>query len=100
MAKAPIPAYHPDTPEVRKDWGQYYDRLTMMDKQCGDALKEIEDAGLADDTIIVYWGDHGSGMPRNKRWPYNSGLHVPMMVHFPIVLVVLLAFLASLAGNL
>ncbi len=78
-----IPAYHPDTPEVRKDWAQYNDRITMMDKQCGDALQEIEEAGLAEDTIIFYWGDHGSGMPRSKRWPYNSGLHVPLMAHFP-----------------
>ena len=82
-AKARIPAYHPDTPEVRKDWGQYYDRITMMDAQCGAALKELEEAGLAEDTIILYWGDHGSGMPRNKRWPYHSGLHVPMIMHFP-----------------
>ncbi len=82
-AKVRIPAYHPDTPEVRKDWAQYYDRITMMDKQCGEALEELENAGLAEDTIIVYWGDHGSGMPRNKRWPYNSGLNVPMIVHFP-----------------
>ncbi len=82
-AKARVPAYHPDTPEVRKDWAQYYDRVTMMDEQCGAALKEIDDAGLADDTIVIYWGDHGSGMPRNKRWPYNSGLHVPMMMHVP-----------------
>lgn len=82
-SKARIPDYHPDTPEVRKDWAQYYDRLTMMDAEVGAALKELEDAGLADDTIILYWGDHGSGMPRNKRWPYNSGLHVPMMIHVP-----------------
>jgi len=82
-AKARVPAYHPDTAEVRKDWAQYYDRITMMDQQCGAALREIEDAGLADDTIVIYWGDHGSGMPRNKRWPYNSGLHVPMMMHVP-----------------
>ena len=82
-AKARVPAYHPDTPEVRKDWAQYYDRITMMDQQCGDALKEVEDAGLAGDTIVLYWGDHGSGMPRNKRWPYNSGLNVPMLMHFP-----------------
>ncbi|MCB1062529.1 MAG: sulfatase-like hydrolase/transferase [Verrucomicrobiae bacterium] len=82
-AGARIPAYHPDTPEVRKDWAQYYDRITMMDAECGAALQEIEDAGLADDTIIVYWGDHGSGMPRSKRWPYNSGLNVPFMIHVP-----------------
>ena len=82
-AKARVPAYHPDTPEVRKDWAQYYDRITMMDEELGKRLDEIDEAGLADDTIVFYWGDHGSGMPRNKRWPYNSGLHVPMIVHFP-----------------
>lgn len=81
--KAPVPAYHPDTPEVRRDWAQYYDRITEMDGRLGERLKEIEEAGLADNTIVVYWGDHGSGMPRNKRWPYNSGLHVPLIVHFP-----------------
>ncbi|MDF1811478.1 MAG: sulfatase-like hydrolase/transferase [Verrucomicrobiales bacterium] len=82
-AKARVPAYHPDTPEVRKDWAQYYDRITMMDKECGQALADLEKDGLAEDTIVFYWGDHGSGMPRNKRWPYNSGLHVPLLVHFP-----------------
>ena len=81
--KARIPAYHPDTPEVRKDWAQYYDRITMMDKLVGNTLKEIKDAGLAEDTIILYYGDHGSGMPRNKRWPYFSGLNVPFIVHVP-----------------
>ncbi len=82
-AKAPLPAYHPDTPEVRQDWAQYYDRLTMMDRAAGENLKELEDAGLADDTIVFYYGDHGSGMPRSKRWPYNSGLHVPLIVYVP-----------------
>lgn len=82
-AKVRVPAYHPDTPEVRKDWAQYYDRLTMMDAQVGRVLRELEADGLADDTIIFYYGDHGSGMPRSKRWPGSSGLHVPLIVHFP-----------------
>ena len=78
-----VPAYHPDLPEVRTDWAQYYDRITEMDTQVAARLKELEDAGLADDTIIFYYADHGSGMPRNKRWPYNSGLHVPCLVYVP-----------------
>ena len=82
-AKARIPAYHPDTPEVRKDWAQYYDRITMMDRLVGNTLKEVSEAGLEEDTIIIYYGDHGSGMPRNKRWPYFSGLNVPFIVHVP-----------------
>ena len=81
--KARVPAYHPDTPEVRKDWAQYYDRITMMDVRVGANLKEIAQAGLAEDTIIFYYGDHGSGMPRSKRWPYNSGLNVPFILYVP-----------------
>lgn len=82
-AKVRIPAYHPDTPEVRHDWAQYYDNITTMDRIMGERLKELEDAGLAKDTIVFFYSDHGSGMPRSKRWPYNSGLHVPMLIHFP-----------------
>jgi len=82
-SKVRIPAYHPDTPEVREDWAQYYDKVSEADEDAGRHLKEIADAGLADDTIVFYYGDHGSGMPRSKRWPSNSGLHVPMVVFFP-----------------
>ncbi|QDT20579.1 sulfatase-like hydrolase/transferase [Gimesia chilikensis] len=82
-AKARVPAYHPDTPEVRHDWAQYYDRITEMDALVGKNLKELAEAGLADDTIIFYYGDHGSGMPRSKRWPYNSGLQVPLVIYIP-----------------
>ncbi len=82
-AKAPVPAYHPDTPEVRHDWAQYYDKVTEMDAQAGARLRELDKAGLTDETIIFFYGDHGPGMPRSKRWPYDSGLHVAMIVYVP-----------------
>lgn len=78
-----IPPYHPDTPETRLDWARYYDRLSAMDAQIGERLRELEEAGLADSTIVVYFGDHGAGMPRSKRAPYDSGLHVPLIVRIP-----------------
>lgn len=82
-AKVRVPAYHPDTPVVREDWAQYYDKVSEADADAGMRIKEIQEAGLADNTIVFYYGDHGSGMPRSKRWPGNSGLHVPMVVFFP-----------------
>lgn len=78
-----VPAYHPDSIQVRKDWAQYYDKVSEADGDAGRHLKELDAAGLAEDTIVFYYGDHGSGMPRSKRWPSNSGLHVPMVVYFP-----------------
>jgi len=82
-AKAPVPPFQPDTPEVRHDWAQYYDNITTMDTGVGKKLAELEAAGLADDTIIMLYGDHGAGMPRFKRWPYNTGLQVGLIMYFP-----------------
>jgi arylsulfatase A-like enzyme len=78
-----VPAYHPDTPEVRRDWAQYYDNVSAVDAIAGRHLEDLADAGLADDTIVFYYGDHGPGMPRCKRWPSDSGLRVPLVVYFP-----------------
>jgi uncharacterized sulfatase len=82
-ANVRVPAYHPDTPEVRQDWAQYYDVVTEADADAGRRLKELADDGLAEDTIVFYFADHGSGMPRSKRWPSDSGLHVPLVVYIP-----------------
>jgi len=82
-AKAVLPPYYPDTPAVRTDWAQYYDIVTLMDKQVGDILKQLEDDGLAEETIVWFWGDHGRGLPRAKRWLYDSGIHVPLIIRVP-----------------
>ncbi len=82
-AKAPVPAYHPDTPEVRHDWAQYYDGVSAADADAGARLKELADAGLAEETIVFYYADHGSGMPGSKRWPINRGLQVPLVIYIP-----------------
>jgi arylsulfatase A-like enzyme len=82
-AKVRVPAYHPDTPEVREDWTRYYAIISLADADAGEVLRELEAAGLLEDTIIFYFADHGSGMPRNKRTPLDGGLHVPLIVYFP-----------------
>jgi N-sulfoglucosamine sulfohydrolase len=82
-AKAVLPPYYLDTPIVRKDWAQYYDIITLMDKQVGDVLKQLEDDGLADNTIVWFWGDHGRGLPRCKRWIYDSGIRIPLIIRVP-----------------
>jgi arylsulfatase A-like enzyme len=82
-ARVRVPYYHPDTPEVRLDWAQYYDKVSEADADAGKIMQQLVDDGLWEETIIFYFGDHGSGMPRSKRWPCNSGLHVPLVVHFP-----------------
>lgn len=79
----PMPPYYPDTPVARRDWANYYELITAMDHQAGDRLQELEEAGLAEDTIVFFWGDHGVGLPRAKRWLYESSTHVPLVVRVP-----------------
>jgi len=82
-AKVTVPAYHPDNPTVRRDWAIYYDTITQVDAVAGKLLDDLQAAGLSESTIVFYWGDHGSGMPRHKRWPSDSGLRVPLVVYVP-----------------
>ncbi|NQT53943.1 sulfatase, partial [bacterium] len=82
-AKAPVPPFHPDTPEVRRDWARYHDNITALDYWVADRLKELADAGLADDTIVFFFSDHGAGMPGVKKWVWDAGLRVPFIVRFP-----------------
>ncbi|HWQ15300.1 MAG TPA: sulfatase [Roseiflexaceae bacterium] len=82
-AAAPLPPYYPDTPVFRQAWARYSDNVTAMDYWAGDLLRQLADDGLADTTLVVFWSDHGLGMPRAKRWPYDSGLRVPLLVRWP-----------------
>ncbi len=82
-ADVPLPPFYPDTPFVRRIWARYYDLITYMDKQVADVLSQLEADGLADNTIIFFFSDHGFGLPRYKRTLYDTGLRVPFIVHFP-----------------
>jgi len=82
-AKAVLPPYYPDTPVVRNDWACYHDNLTETDERIGQILADLEADGLAEDTIVWFWGDHGRGLPRAKRWLYDSGLHIPLIIRIP-----------------
>jgi len=77
------PPYYPDTPIVREDWKRYYELITAMDAWAGEHIRQLKDAGLYEDTIIFFWSDHGVGLPRAKRWLYDSGTHIPLIVRIP-----------------
>jgi uncharacterized sulfatase len=81
-AKITIPPFHPDTPTFRRGWARYHDLVTVMDKWVADHLSELEKQGLADDTIVFFYSDHGVGLPRGKRWLYDSGMKVPLIIRF------------------
>ena len=78
-----IPPYYPDHPVVRRDIGRHYSNIEVMDNRVGEILRELRQAGLMENTIIFFFSDHGDGLPRMKRWIYDSGLHVPLIIRWP-----------------
>ena len=81
--KIVLPPYHPDTAVIRRDWANYYDQITLMDQQVGELLAKLDRDGLADNTIVFYYSDHGGGLPRGKRNIHDSGTRVPLIIRFP-----------------
>ncbi|HBY59547.1 MAG TPA: sulfatase [Solibacterales bacterium] len=82
-ARAPLPPYYPDTPTTRLNIAELYTQTTLMDAQAGALLEQLEKDGLADDTIVFFFSDHGTGLERSKRWLHESGTRVPLIVRFP-----------------
>ena len=78
-----IPPYLPDTRTVRRDLWKMYNNIALMDQQIGKVLKELEEGGLLENTIVFFYSDHGGPLPRQKRLVYDSGLKVPMIIRFP-----------------
>jgi N-sulfoglucosamine sulfohydrolase len=82
-AKVRVPAYLPDTPEVRADLAQYYDCVADVDQSIGRVLADLESDGLSEDTIVFYYSDHGGATPRSKCFLYENGTRPALMTRFP-----------------
>lgn len=82
-AKAEIPPYYPEHPVTREDWAQYLDAASELDRKIGVVLKQLEEDGLKDNTVIVFFGDNGEAHVRGKQFCYDSGLHVPLIICWP-----------------
>ena len=77
-----VPPTFPDTSKVREALAQMYTQIEIVDRYFGELLAQLDEDGLRENTIVVHWSDHGP-LPRGKRWPYDSGIHIPMVVRWP-----------------
>lgn len=82
-ADAPLPPYLVDAPGTRQEIARHYDNLSVQDMQVGRALAMLEASGQADHTIVIYLSDHGRGLCREKRWCYEAGVHLPLIIRWP-----------------
>ncbi len=82
-AKIKLPPYYPDHPVAREDWATYLDSIQVMDGYIGKILKRLDDENLADNTVVIFIGDHGRCHVRGKQWLYDGGIHIPLIVRWP-----------------
>lgn len=82
-AKVQLPPCYPDHPVARRDWADYLESVQVLDSEIGVALQWLEKEGVADNTIVMYFGDNGQPHVRGKQWLYDGGIHVPMILRWP-----------------
>ena len=80
---APIPSCYPEHPVTRADWANYLASIEVLDQKVGAVLKRLDDEGLTDNTLVIFFGDHGRPHVRGKQWLYDGGLHTPLLIRWP-----------------
>lgn len=78
-----IPSYYPEHPVVRADWANYLESIEVLDRHVGAVLDRLQREGLADNTVVFFFGDHGRPHYRDKQWLYDGGIRVPLIVRWP-----------------
>ncbi len=78
-----IPPYYPDTPIVRNNIASLYTQVHIMDKKFQEIINQLEEDGLRENTIIFFYSDHGTGLPRGKGYLHDTGIKVPLIIEFP-----------------
>ena len=82
-ARVEIPPYDPDHEITRKDWAEYLDTATELDRKIGTVIDALKQDGLEDNTIIMFFGDNGQSHVRGKQFCYEEGLLVPLIIYWP-----------------
>lgn len=81
--KVVLPPTYPNTALARKDWALYLETVQLTDRHVGAILQRLEDEGLAENTIVFFFGDQGQPHVRAKQFLYDAGIHTPLIVRFP-----------------
>jgi len=82
-AQVKLPPYYPDHPVLREDWARYLNSVIQTDIELGEILRRLADEGIAENTIVFFWTDHGISHIRDKQFLYEGGIRIPLIVRGP-----------------
>jgi uncharacterized sulfatase len=83
LAAIQLPPNYPDHPLIRRDWYAYQRSVEVVDQRVGAILDQLQSEGVLDDTVVMFFADHGRPMPWGKQWLSVEGLQVPLLMRGP-----------------
>jgi len=78
-----LPPYYPDDPVLRQDWAEYLGSWEQQDREVGEIVASLKQAGVYENTLIVFITDHGISHARGKQFLYEEGIRVPLIMRLP-----------------
>lgn len=83
LAAIQLPENYPDHPLIRRDWYAYQRSVEMVDRRVGVILDQLRQEGVLENTVVMFFADHGRPMPWGKQWLSVEGLQVPLILRGP-----------------
>ena len=78
-----LPPYYPRDPVLLKDWSTYLDSVRITDHHVGQVMKRLKEEKILENTLIVFFTDHGISHARGKQFLYDEGTHIPLVIRGP-----------------
>ena len=78
-----LPPYYVDHPLSRKDWAMYLETIQLVDVEVGKILEKLKADGLAENTVVFFFGDQGRPHMRGKQFLYDPGTNTPLIIRQP-----------------
>lgn len=78
-----VPDFLPDLPEIREELAQYFTSVHRADEVVGSILKALDEAGQAQNTLVLFMSDHGMPLPFAKTNVWYQSTRTPWIVRWP-----------------
>jgi arylsulfatase A-like enzyme len=78
-----LPPYYPRDPVLLRDWSTYLDTVRITDRHVGRVVNRLRQEGLLDNTLILFFTDHGISHARGKQFLFDEGTHIPLVIRGP-----------------
>ena len=78
-----LPPYYPKDSIILRDWATYLDTVKITDWHVGQVMQRLEKEGILENTLVIFFTDHGISHARGKQFLYDEGTHIPLIIRGP-----------------